>query len=80
MDGFEVISEITDTETIKRGHGIRILPLLLKKYGGKPASWRKKKGRAIVRQFGVLFEAELHWYEAHGIGKVNIKIKHKKSL
>jgi len=80
MDGFEVISEITDIETMKRGHGIKILPLLIKKYGGKPVSWRKKKGRAMIRQFGILFDAELHWYEAHGIGKVNIKIKHKKSI
>jgi hypothetical protein len=80
MEVFEVVSKISDIETMAWGHGIKILPLLLKKYGGKPASWRKKKGRAIIRQFGMLFDAELHWYEAHGIGKVNMKIKHKKSL
>jgi hypothetical protein len=80
MEVFEVVSKIKDVETMAWGHGIKILPLLLKKYGGKPASWRKKKGRAIIRQFGMLFDAELHWYEAHGIGKVNMKIKHKKSL
>jgi hypothetical protein len=80
MEVFEVVSKIKDVETMAWGHGIKILPLLLKKYGGKPASWRKKKGRAIIRQFGMLFDAELHWYEAHGIGKVNMKIKHKQSL
>ena len=80
MEVFEVVSKINDVETIAWGHGIKILPLLLKKYGGKPASWRKKKGSTIIRQFGMLFEAELHWYEAHGIGKVNMKIKHKRSL
>lgn len=80
MDDFEVISKIAKIETIKRGHGIRVLPLLLKKYGGKPASWRKKKEWATIRQFGVLFEAELHWYEAHGIGKVNMKIKRQRKI
>lgn len=80
MVGFEVISKITSIETIKRGHGIKILPLLIKKYGGKPEAWRKKKGRATIKQFGILFDAELHWYEAHGIGKVDMKIKHKTQL
>jgi hypothetical protein len=80
MEGFEIVSKITAVETIRRGRRIKILPLLLKKYGGKPAAWRKKKGRALIRQFGLLFEAELHWYEAHGIGKVNMKIKHKKTI
>ncbi len=80
MEGFEIVSKITAIETIKRGHGIKILPLLLKKYGGKPGAWRKKKGRAIIRQFGILFDAELHWHEAHGIGKVNMKIKQKTKI
>jgi hypothetical protein len=35
--------------------------------GGKPSAWRKKKGKATIRQFGALYEAELHWFEAHGI-------------
>lgn len=80
MEQFELLSKISDVETIAWGHGIKILPLLLKKHGGKPSAWRKKKGRALVRQFGVLFRAELHWYEAHGIGKVDMKIKHKVKL
>lgn len=80
MEQLEVVSKISNIETIARGHGIKILPLLLKKYGGKPSAWRKKKGRAIIRQFGLLFQAELHWYEAHGLGKVDMKIKHKTKL
>jgi len=80
MQQFEIVSKIVEIETIKRGHGIHILPLLIKKYGGKPSSWRKKKGKATIRQFGILYDAELHWYEAHGIGKVNMKIKYKMIL
>ncbi len=75
-----MVSKISNIETIAQGHGIKILPLLLKKYGGKPSAGRKKKGRAIIRQFSLLFQAELHWYEAHGLGKVDMKIKHKTKL
>lgn len=75
-----MVSKISNIETIARGHSIKILPLLLKKYGGKPSAWRKKKGQAIIRQFGLVFQAELHWYEAHGLGKVDLKIKHKTKL
>jgi len=53
------------------------LPFLIKKHGGKPSSWRKKKGFAVIKQFEILYKAELHWFEAHGIGKVNMKIKNK---
>lgn len=60
MEQLEAVSKISNIETIARGHGIKILPLLLKKYGGKPSAWRKKKGRAIIRQFSLLFQAELH--------------------
>lgn len=55
MEQFEVVSKISNIETIARGHSIKILPLLLKKYGGKPSAWRKKKGQAIIRQFGLVF-------------------------
>ena len=80
MEPFELISPITDVQTIAWGHGIRILPLLMERYGGKPSAWRKKKGQATIRQFGALYEAELHWFEAHGIGKVNMKIKYKRPI
>ncbi len=80
MEQFELISKITEVQTIAWGHGIKILPWLMKKYDGKPSAWRKKKGKATIRQFGALYEAELHWFEAHGIGKVNMKIKYKVKL
>jgi len=80
MEPFELISQITEIQTIAWGHGIRILPLLMERYGGKPSAWRKKKEKATIRQFGALYEAELHWFEAHGIGKVNMKIKYKRPI
>jgi hypothetical protein len=43
MQQFEIVSKIVEIETIKRGHGIHVLPLLIKKYGGKPSSWRKRR-------------------------------------
>jgi hypothetical protein len=80
MEQFELVSEIKNIETMASGHSIDVLSFLIKRYGGKPAAWRKKKGRAIIRQFNVLYDAELHWFEAHGIGKVNMKIKFKNKL
>lgn len=80
MEQFEIVSKISEIETIKRGHGINVLPFLIRKYGDNASSWRKKKGKATIKQFGVLFDAELHWYEAHGVGRVNAKIKHKTKI
>ena len=75
MSLFEVISKIEDIETIAVGSRIRDLEWLRKTYGS--GRWRKLKGLARVRFLddGEEFEAELHWYEAHGIGKVEMKIK-----
>jgi len=71
---FEIISDITNIETIAVGNSIRILPLLRKRYG--PGRWRKLKGIASVRLFdGTVRVAEVHWFEAHGIGKKKIRIK-----
>ena len=71
---FEIISEITDSEIIAKGRGIRDLARLRKKYG--PGNWRKLKGRATVRlEDGSIHYAELHWYEAQGIGRKRFKIK-----
>ena len=70
----EVIGEITDIETIAVGSSIQEIGRLEKAYGS--ARWRKLKGTATVRLFdGTICKAELHWYEAHGIGKKEIKIK-----
>ncbi len=71
---FEIVSEITDIETIAVGKAIRVLQSLNKKYG--KGRWRKKKGVATVKlKNGSLRLAEIHWYEAHGIGKKDLKIK-----
>lgn len=71
---FEVVGEIQDIEKIAAGTSIRERALLRKQFG--PGRWRKLKGIATVRLFdGRIKKAELHWYEAHGIGKVKLKIK-----
>jgi hypothetical protein len=71
---FEIISEITDVERIAVGSSIREIARLRKQFGA--GRWRKLKGVAIVRLAnGRIRRAELHWYEAHGIGKKKLKIK-----
>lgn len=71
---FEIISDIRATETIASGRGIHILARLVRLYGR--GNWRKLKGLATVRmEDGTITEAEVHWFEAHGIGKRKMKIK-----
>jgi len=71
---FELISEITEVKTIASGSGVRDRARLRKLYGG--ARWRKVKGIAEVRLAnGRIRLAEIHWYEAHGIGKREFKLK-----
>ena len=66
---FEIISEFRSVETIASGREIRVLPLLRKRWGA--GRWRKMKGiaRARILRTGNIREAEIHWYEAHGVGK-----------
>jgi hypothetical protein len=72
--GFEIVGQLRDIETIATGRGIRELPRLRKFYGR--GRWRKMKGAATIRlSNGRIVEAELHWYEAHGIGRKEFKIK-----
>ena len=75
MGEFEIIGRIGDIETISAGSSIRELPLLRRLYG--PGNWRKRKGIATVRRLsdGRICDAELYWYEAHGVGRKKIKIK-----
>ncbi len=74
MMGFEIIDEITDIETIAVGNSIREVARLLRTYGR--GRWRKLKGVATIRlPNGRIRLAELHWYEAHGIGRKEIKRK-----
>lgn len=71
---FEILGEITEITTIAVGGSIRDLARLQRKYG--KGRWRKLKGLATVRlQTGRIRLAELHWYEAHGIGRKEIKRK-----
>jgi hypothetical protein len=71
---FEIISEITEIEPIAIGRSIRDLTRLRKQCGS--GRWRKLKGMALVRLAnGRIRRAELHWYEAHGIGKKEMKRK-----
>jgi hypothetical protein len=72
---FEIISEIVNIEIIAVGNSIREVARLRKVYGAK--RWRKLKGITTIRlENGTVTRAELHWYEAHGIGKKEIKIKY----
>lgn len=71
---FEIVGEITGIEVIASGSGVRERRRLWKFYG--KARWRKLKGTASVRLTdGTICEAEIHWYEAHGIGPKEYKIK-----
>jgi hypothetical protein len=71
---FEIIGGLLDQETIASGHGIRDLAVLTKRFGR--GNWRKMKAFGTVRFMnGTIAEAEIHWYEAHGIGKRWIKVK-----
>jgi hypothetical protein len=71
---FEIVGDITEIETIAAGSAIRDITLLRRRYGD--GRWRKLKGIALVRLVsGSLRRAEIHWYEAHGIGKRRMKIK-----
>ncbi len=71
---FEIVGDVSEIETIAVGTGIRDLPRLRRLYG--TGRWRKRKGVALVRlRSGTVRRAEVHCYEAHGIGKKEIKRK-----
>jgi hypothetical protein len=70
----EIVGEIEDIETIAVGGRIRDIMRLRRTFG--PGRWRKLKGTARVRLAnGIIRRAEIHWYEAHGIGRKKMKIK-----
>jgi hypothetical protein len=71
---FKLVGEISDIETIAVGRGVRDRARLRRQYGG--SRWRKLKGVASVRLIdGTIRFAEVHWYEAHGIGRKEFKLK-----
>ena len=74
MADFDILEEIANVEIIAVGKRIRELPRLEKLYGG--GRWRKMKGESKIRlKNGRVVRAELHWYEAHGIGRKEYKRK-----
>lgn len=71
---FEIVTAISEIEPIAVGSGIREIRRLRRQFGR--GRWRKLKGVAQVKlPSGRIRKVELHWYEAHGIGKKKIKIK-----
>jgi hypothetical protein len=71
---FKLLSEIRDVEIIASGRGVHICRHLERTYGR--GRWRKMKGFATVElEDGTISEAEIHWFEAHGIGMKDFKIK-----
>lgn len=74
MEAFQILSEIRDVETIAAGSSVQIRRYLERTYGR--GRWRKKKGFATIELTdGTICEAEIHWFEAHGIGRKDFKIK-----
>jgi hypothetical protein len=75
-EDFDLLSSIREIQVIATGQGVRIKHFLRKKHGG--IRWRKMKGIATVQENnGEIYEAEIHWYESHGIGRVDWKIKER---
>ena len=74
MADFRILGEILELETLAEFNAIRELPRIVKVHGF--GRWRKRNGIAEVETAGgVIRRVELHWYEAHGIGSVEMKIK-----
>ena len=72
--GFEILSDVSDIETIAAGRSVYIRRYLERTYG--KGRWRKMKGIATVQLAdGTICEVEIHWFEAHGIGRRDFKIK-----
>jgi len=71
---FRIIGRISDKETIASGKGIREARRLRRAYGGR--RWKKLKGTAVIELAdGTMCHAEVHWYEAHGVGAKEFKLK-----
>ena len=74
--GFKILGPIGRIEVIAVGRGVRIADVLRERYGG--ARWRKLKGIALIEDdYGWTGDAEIHWFEAHGVGRVQWKIKYR---
>lgn len=74
MVNFGILSEIEDIETIAAGRSVFIRHHLERTYG--KGRWRKMKGKATVQLAdATICEAEIHWFEAHGMGRKDFKIR-----
>ncbi len=74
MIKFEIIGDIREIEAIAEGRGVYIRRYLERTYG--KGRWRKMKGIGTVELAdATICEAEIHWFEAHGIGRKDFKIK-----
>ena len=80
MDGptsFTILDKIRQIEVIASGRGVRARHALRRRYGG--GRWRKMKGVATVQEHtGEIYEAKIHWFEAHGVGRRDWKIKRER--
>jgi len=73
-EGFELLSELSAIEIIAVNLSVRERDKLKSQFGGH--RWRKLKGIASVRfPSGEIYKAEIHWYEAHGVGRRKMKVK-----
>ncbi|MEX2555811.1 MAG: hypothetical protein WEB06_09275 [Actinomycetota bacterium] len=71
---FRIVGDISDVEVIARGVSVRVRARLIRQFGR--GRWRKLKGKALVElRDGTIRQAEVHWYEAHGVGRRTFKIK-----
>ena len=71
---FRFLGGLRNVQIIARGRGVRVREFLKEQYGGR--RWRKMKGVARVEtNDGYIGDAEIHWYEAHGVGAVGWKVK-----
>jgi len=73
---FRLLGPVKRVRAIVRGLGVQMRGYLTENYGGR--NWRKMKGVATVEdEYGWIGEAEVHWFEAHGVGRVKWKIKRR---
>ena len=71
---FRILGSLRNIQIIATGQGVRIAGFLKALYGG--SRWRKMNSLAVIEdEYGYFGNAEIHWYEAHGIGKVRWKVK-----
>jgi hypothetical protein len=76
---FEILGVISEVKTFAESNGVRIRHYLNTTYaGGRKMYWRHCKGRATVQYSnGEIWDAEVHWFESHGLGRCHETVKHR---